>query len=73
MQYAVIYEQTTESVGAWVPDLPGCIAVGATLEEVQHLIREAIDLHLAGMREDGLPIPMPRVKNGRTERRHDSP
>jgi predicted RNase H-like HicB family nuclease len=59
MKYAVIIEQGDTSCGASVPDLPGCIAVGETLEEVQRLIREAIAFHLEGMKLDGLPIPKP--------------
>jgi predicted RNase H-like HicB family nuclease len=61
MRYAVVIEQTEQSFGAFVPDLPGCVAVGQTIEEVQQLIREAIELHLEGMREDGQPIPEPRA------------
>jgi predicted RNase H-like HicB family nuclease len=59
MRYAVIYEKSKTGYGAYVPDLPGCVAVGKTLEETQHLIREAIELHLQGMREDGESIPEP--------------
>ena len=59
MKYAVIIEKGDTSYGASVPDLPGCIAVGETLEEVQRLIREAITFHLEGLREEGLPIPEP--------------
>jgi predicted RNase H-like HicB family nuclease len=59
MKYAVIYEKSSDGYGAYVPDLPGCVAVGDTLEETQRLIREAIELHLRGMREDGEPIPKP--------------
>ena len=58
-KYAVIYEQGPTSIGAYVPDLPGCVAAAETMEQVQKLIREAIQLHLAGMAEDGLPIPEP--------------
>ena len=47
------------SYSAYVPDLPGCVAVGETLDEVQQLIREAVEFHLAGMREDGIPVPPP--------------
>ena len=58
MQYTVLIEHTQGSnYGASVPDLPGCIATGATREEVERLIREAIELHLEGMRHDGEPIP----------------
>jgi predicted RNase H-like HicB family nuclease len=59
MKYAVLIEKGDTSYGASVPDLPGCIAVGETLEEVQRLIREAIAFHLEGLREEGLPIPEP--------------
>jgi predicted RNase H-like HicB family nuclease len=57
MKYAVIIEQGDTSYGAYVPDLPGCVAVGETLAEVKRLIREAIAFHLEGLREEGLPIP----------------
>lgn len=60
MEYAVVIEKEPKSDwGAYVPDLPGCIATGQTRPEVERLIKEAIELHLAGMREDGLPIPEP--------------
>ena len=59
MKYAVVIEKGNTSYGASVPDLPGCIAVGETLEEVQRLIREAIAFHIEGLREEGLPIPEP--------------
>lgn len=59
-RYVVVFEHTEgSSYGAWVPDLPGCIAAADTREECEQLIREAIELHLAGMREDGEPIPEP--------------
>jgi predicted RNase H-like HicB family nuclease len=56
---AIIEKEPGTDWGAYVPDLPGCVAVGATREEVERLIREAIELHLQGMREDGEPIPAP--------------
>jgi predicted RNase H-like HicB family nuclease len=59
MKYAVIFEQGDTSYGAYVPDLPGCVAVGETLAEVRQLIREAIAFHLEGLKEEGLPIPEP--------------
>lgn len=59
MQYAVIIEKGETSYGAYVPDLPGCIAVGKTRKEVEILIREAIEFHLEGMAEDGDHIPKP--------------
>ena len=57
MRYAMIIETGERNYSAYLPDLPGCIATGNTLEEVRKRMREAIELHLAGMREDGLPIP----------------
>jgi len=59
MRYTVIYEKGPASWGAYVPDLPGVITVGDSRDEVERLIQEAIGFHLAGMREEGLPIPAP--------------
>ena len=59
MRYAVIVEEGLESYGAYVPDLPGCVAVGETKAEVLRLIQEAIEFHIEGLREDGQPIPEP--------------
>jgi predicted RNase H-like HicB family nuclease len=59
MRYMVVVERGETSWGAHVPDLPGCVAVGETRKEVLKLIREAIELHLEGLKEDGLPIPIP--------------
>ena len=59
MRYAIVIERAEGNYSAYVPDLPGCIATGATLEETEKLIREAIDMHLAGLQQDGLPIPQP--------------
>ena len=59
MQYLVVVEKAPTSYGAYVPDLPGCVAVGETRDEVLTLIREAIELHIEGMLKDGLPIPLP--------------
>lgn len=59
MKYAVVIEQTKSNFSAYVPDLPGCVATGATLQEVEREIREAIEFHLEGMREDGELIPRP--------------
>ena len=59
MDYVVIVEKGPASYGAYVPDLPGCVAVAETHEEALELIREAIELHLDGLKEDGLPIPVP--------------
>ena len=59
MRYAIVIERAQNNYSAYVPDLPGCVATGATVEETEKLIREAIKLHLTGLREDGLPIPQP--------------
>ncbi len=57
--YTVIIEYGEANLSAYVPDLPGCVAVGDTREEALANIREAIEFHLEGMREDGLPVPEP--------------
>ena len=59
MKYAVVIEKGPTSYGAMVPDLPGCVAVAETLEEVESLIREAIEFHIEGLRNDGSPVPPP--------------
>jgi len=59
MEYVVILEQGPTSVGAYVPDLPGCVAVGETRDEAMNLIREAIELHIESLRENGEPVPVP--------------
>ena len=59
MKYMVVIEEGENSFGAYVPDLPGCVAVGDTREEVLFLIEEAIALHLEMLQEEGLPIPKP--------------
>jgi len=59
MRYAMIIETGKQNYSAYLPDLPGCVATGKTIEEVRERMREAIELHLMGMREDGLPIPEP--------------
>ena len=59
MRYAIVAERAANNYSAYVPDLPGCVATGVTMEETEQLIREAIELHLTGLREDGLPIPQP--------------
>ena len=58
-RYAVVIEKGPTSYGAYVPDLPGCVAVGESLEEVTDLIREAIEFHLEGLRDAGEPVPEP--------------
>ena len=59
MKFLVIVEEGPTSFGAYVPDLPGCVAVGATRNEVVALIQEAIEFHLEGMKADGKPLPQP--------------
>ncbi len=58
-RYAVVIEKGEGNYGAYVPDLPGCVATGGTVEETHREIQEAIEFHLEGMRADGLPIPEP--------------
>ena len=57
MRYAIVIEAAGDNFSAYVPDLPGCIATGSTLEETERQIREAIEFHLEGLRADDLPIP----------------
>ena len=59
MKYLVVIEKGPTSFGAYVPDLPGCVAVGDTREEGATLIHEAMEFHIEGMKEDGLSIPAP--------------
>ena len=59
MRYAVVIEKAPSNYAAYVPDLPGCVATGASLEETESLIREAIEFHLEGLRAEGLSIPPP--------------
>ena len=59
MRYAIAIEKAASNDSAYVPDLPGCVATGKTIAEVESEIREAIAFHLEGLREDGLPIPAP--------------
>jgi predicted RNase H-like HicB family nuclease len=58
-RYAIVVERAKKNYAGYVPDLPGCVATGATVEETERLLREAIELHVAGMREDGVPVPEP--------------
>lgn len=57
MRYAIVIEKSENGYGAYVPDLPGCVALGETVIEAEKLIKEAIEFHLEGMREDGEAIP----------------
>ena len=59
VRYAVVIEQAGANFSAYVLDLPGCVATGQTVADVEQAIREAIELHLEGMRQDGTPIPPP--------------
>jgi predicted RNase H-like HicB family nuclease len=57
MRYAIVLEKTEHNYSAYVPDLPGCVATGDSLQETENLIREAIKFHIEGLLEDGLPLP----------------
>jgi len=61
MKYAVVIEDAGTNFSAYVPDLPGCVAVGETVEEIEREIQEAIRFHIEGLREDGLEVPPPRT------------
>ena len=62
MKYAVVIEKSATGYAAYVPDLPGCITTGQTLEQTERLIREAIELHIESLREHGDPVPQPTTK-----------
>lgn len=59
MRYAILIEKSKTGYGAYVPDLPGCVAMGETFEETEKLIKEAVEFHLDGLKEDGVIIPSP--------------
>lgn len=59
MKYAIVIEKTDSNYSAYVPDLPGCVSTGNTIEEVEESIREAIAFHIEGLREDGESVPPP--------------
>ena len=59
MKYAIVIEKAMENYSAYVPDLPGCIATGETVEEVEAQIKEAIEFHIDGLKADGLVVPEP--------------
>ncbi len=65
VEYTVIYEKGETNWGAYIPDLPGCVSIGDTLLEVQQNIKEAIDLYLEVLQEDGQPIPQPSIEVGK--------
>ena len=58
-RYAIVVEKAKSNYAAYVPDLPGCVATGATVEETERRLREAIEVHIQGLREDGLPVLEP--------------
>lgn len=60
MRYAIVIEKAKSNYSAYVPDLPGCVATGQTIKEIEQQIQEAIEFHIEGLREDGLPVPRPR-------------
>ena len=59
MRFAIVIEKADGNYSAYVPDLPGCVATGDTVGEVEHEIRDAIRFHIDGLRADGLPVPQP--------------
>lgn len=59
MKYMIVVEKSPSGYGAYVPDLPGCVAAGKTREEVLRLIKEAIELHIESLEENGEPVPQP--------------
>jgi predicted RNase H-like HicB family nuclease len=59
MRWAIVIEKGESNFSAYVPDLPGCVAVGDPVEETEREIQEAIEFHLEGLRADGLPVPEP--------------
>lgn len=63
-EYVIIYEWAGQNYSAYVPDLPGCIACGDTIEETELLMKEAIELYIETLKEDGKSIPMPTTKTG---------
>ena len=70
MKYAIVIERSSNGFGAYVPNLPGCVAVAESEAEVRELIREAIEFHLEGMRGDNEPVPGPNARAGYVEVPH---
>ncbi len=62
MRYAIIIEKTQNNYSAYIPDLPGCVTTGKTIQEVEENIKEAISFHLEGLQTEGLPIPQPTTE-----------
>ncbi len=67
MKYLVVIEPTDTGFSAYSPDLPGCVSTGATREEVERNMQEAIELHLEGLREEGYPVPEPSTSSAYVE------
>ena len=67
MKYLIVIEPTGTGFSAYSPDLPGCVSPGATLEEVERNMQEAIELHLEGLREEGYPVPEPSTSSAYIE------
>ena len=67
MKYLIVVEKSQTGFSAYSPDVPGCIATGKTEQETESNMREAIEFHLEGMREEGLPIPQPTTKSAYVE------
>lgn len=67
MKYLVVIEPTGKGFSAYSPDLPGCVSTGATREDVESNMREAVDLHLEGLREEGYPVPEPGTSSAYVE------
>jgi predicted RNase H-like HicB family nuclease len=63
MRYLVIYETTETGISAYVPDLPGCVATGSDKTQALQNLKEAVELHIDGMKEEGLPIPLPSTQS----------
>ncbi len=73
LTYAVVFEQTPNNYGAYVPDVPGCISTGQTWDEMQAMIREALVFHIEGLLEDGEPLPAPRMSIDDAIAHHSEP
>jgi len=67
MRYAIVIEKAESNYAAYVPDLPGCVSTGENIEEVERNIRDAIQLHVEGLKEDGLVVPEPSAVCGYAE------
>jgi predicted RNase H-like HicB family nuclease len=72
MRYAMIIESGNRNYSAYLPDVPGCVATGKTIDEVRERMREAVELHLAGMREDGLPSRNPQLSLNTLNVQHEN-